>query len=612
MQDNNDIDWLDIVLLDNARNIVADVNKWNEFLKAFIYDTSDNMEIARGIILKYSMTIQEKTVYKKIDAISVLENFVGEKNFDNLLKIVKLIKKNSWEKGTWNNENTYTDDFKEICNTTFKILCKNAGMYGDIFSGVYVLNLFHSTNFNNDSEIKLIWRSGLHDNNTEDYPRKYKKFFSSPNSYCKYFEEKLQISFEQLKTSEKKKDTVLWNLFEAYSYAVEDLGSKRKTKNKILQLFDKPYLCLFGEQFIFDNAGDFDVADEYKGMIFFKTILFQNLNEDHKQRAVKLYDSLGFAWIIMQATVMSVLCCLNQIFNSKTLLREKENLISKIQDDIDKCLQSMPITEKSSSDKVEKIVVTEENVCGVILDRMNWLEFRALREIIKNTFIVFPQFYDTYEQVTLYSQTDFNETIGVSNWTDFKEKYNYHLKVFFPDTDVDELKKYWNIAIKLLSDSTFNIAESKNSAQSEKIDTRRTKAVFSIMFLIANSLNYNVEMSGKNTKFYNGVKNLNSKLAESGTQTLYNALRKMETHYNSEQSPHFKIIFFLQFIWWLLEQEFSFKIPEETMNLIRKFIVRFLDECEIIMRINDFDKSVEGAMSLKKWAENLSSTLGAK
>lgn len=614
MENNNAIDLVDRVLLDKARKIATDLNEWNEFLKAFIRAASDKEDTARGIILKYSMTIPEKTGNKKMDALSIPENFVGEKNLNNLLKIVKLIKKNSWEKGTWNNENIYADDFKEICKTTFKIPCKNSGMYGNIFSGVYVLHLLHSADFSDKSEIELMWRSDLYDDDKggNDYRRKYKKFFSPPSSYLKQFEEKLQISLKQFNLSEEKKDTILWSLFETYYYAFKNLGSKKKAKNKILQLFDTPYLCLFGEQFIFDNTGDFDIADEYKGMIFFKTVLFQNLDENCRRRAVKLYDSLEFSSVVVQLAILGAFYRLNQIFGSDKLLIEKENLISQIQNDIDKCLQSMPVAEKSSSDKVEKISVTEENVCEIILDRINWLEFKALREIIKNTFIVFPKFYNTYEQVTLYSQTDFNEVVGVSNWTEFKEKYHYHLKVFFPDTNIDALKKYWNIAIKLLSDSTFNISKQKDSTQSERIDTMRTKFVFSTMFLIANSLNYDVKMRGKNTKFYRGLKNPNSEPVESGGQTLYDVLRKMETQYNSEQSPHFKVILFLQFLWWLFEQNFSFKVKEKMIVSIGEFIFKFLDECEIIMRVNDFDNSTESAMSLKKWADELASNLLSK
>jgi len=196
-----------------------------------------------------------------------------------------------------------------------------------------------------------------------------------------------------------------------------------------------------------------------------------------------------------------------------------------------------------------------------------------------------------------------------------------YLKEFFPEVyDVDKLEKYWNIAVNLICSSPFEFKDNlpiKSSSKSSSKDIDfickiQTKIFFAVMFFVINSKNYEIKKFGKNTKLYEKFvgdrKNLQKNLQENKQEnppTLYNVLRAIRIHYRPENRRHFYLTLFIQFIWWSLEQFYSFTVPDEILKLVRKFISEILNRCEIIMRVNDLDGSIEEAENLKNYLNSI-------
>ena len=195
---------------------------------------------------------------------------------------------------------------------------------------------------------------------------------------------------------------------------------------------------------------------------------------------------------------------------------------------------------------------------------------------------------------------------------DFKEKYNFYLKEFFPEvSDVGKLREYWDVTVNLICSSPFDITDnlpikiSSKSLNQDKVSICkiRTKIFFAVMFFVINSQNYEVKKIGKNTKLYERVIGIRQD-SPKNANSLYNVLRKISTHYLPKNRRHFYLTLFVQYAWWSLEQFYSFTMPNEILKLVRKFISEILNRCEIIMRVNDLNGSIEEADKLKNYLNN--------
>ena len=546
---------------------------------------------------------------------SLEEGAVG--NIKNFKKIIELIRKNSWEKNFSVNEYICSDDFKTICRTPIYIPSRSNLILG-LLSGEYILNLLAKANGN---EIKLEWRTGLKDNKIESYHRKLIKFFSSKSSNYYKFENRLQISLENLVVKKEKQGTLLWNIFEWYDYSIYDLNGNVDSKNKVFELFDIPYLLNFGGGSVSNKKYTLEIPEFFNGTVLFKTMMFQNIKEPSKLQILKLYDYLSETVATFVMLTVLILISTDNLMQSGKRGIDKKILLYEFQNELKKQIENLPTIDERLSNSVEKIQATEDNIFDLIFCRMNWREFKNLRDIFENIFLVTPKCYKNHDQVSLYREIDSTAELGVKSWYDFKEKYNLYLKEFFPEvSDLDKLEKYWNVAINLLCSSPFEITDKfpikisfkSLSKDRDLICKIKTKIFFAVMFFVINSRNYEIKKIGKNTKLYEkvigGRKNLQKNPQDNKKEnppTLYNVLRTIRTHYRPANRRHFYLTLFIQFTWWSLEQFYSFTVPDEILKLVRKFILEILNRCEIIMRVNDLSCSIKEAENLKNYLNSV-------
>ena len=268
-----------------SRVLGVDIKKFEDYLVNYIREKPKYGDKILSLTIKHT----EKSGIKEIDYIlnALEEGAAG--NIKNFKEIIELICKNSWEKKIPVNEYIYSDDFKKICRIPIYIPSRSNLILG-LLSGEYILNLLAKADGN---EIKLEWRTGLKDNKIESYHRKLIKFFSSKSSDCYKFENKLQISLENLVVKKEKQGTLLWNIFEWYGYSIYDLNGNVDSKNKVFELFDIPYLLNFGGGSVSGAENTLEMADFFNGVVLFKTMMFQNIKEHSKLQILKLYDYLS-------------------------------------------------------------------------------------------------------------------------------------------------------------------------------------------------------------------------------------------------------------------------------------------------------------------------------
>ena len=195
-----------------------------------------------------------------------------------------------------------------------------------MLSGEYILNLLAKANGN---EIKLEWRTGLKDNKIESYHRKLIKFFSSKSSNYYKFENRLQISLENLVVKKEKQGTLLWNIFEWYGYSIYDLNGNVDSKNKVFELFDIPYLLNFGGGSVSGAENTLEMADFFNGVVLFKTMMFQNIKEHSKLQILKLYDYLSEIVAYLAMLVLLIFSFTDNLpikISSKSLNQDKVSI----------------------------------------------------------------------------------------------------------------------------------------------------------------------------------------------------------------------------------------------------------------------------------------------
>ena len=382
------------------------------------------------------------------------------------------------------------------------------------------------------------------------------------------------------------------------------------SKNKVFELFDIPYLLNFGGGSVSGAENTLEMADFFNGVVLFKTMMFQNIKEHSKLQILKLYDYLSEIVAYLAMLVLLIFSFTDKVVDKCEI--EKKKIFFEFQNELKNLIENLPPIDEKLSNSVEKIQATEDNIFDLIFCRMNWREFKNLRDIFENIFLVTPKYYESHSPVALYREIDLNAKLEVKTWDDFKEKYNFYLKEFFPEvSDVGKLREYWDVTVNLICSSPFDITDnlpikiSSKSLNQDKVSICkiRTKIFFAVMFFVINSQNYEVKKIGKNTKLYErviGIRQGSPKNANS----LYNVLRKISTHYLPKNRRHFYLTLFVQYAWWSLEQFYSFTMPNEILKLVRKFISEILNRCEIIMRVNDLNGSIEEADKLTNYLNN--------
>ena len=210
------------------------------------------------------------------------------------------------------------------------------------------------------------------------------KFFSSKSSDCYKFENKLQISLENLVVKKEKQGTLLWNIFEWYGYSIYDLNGNVDSKNKVFELFDIPYLLNFGGGSVSGAENTLEMADFFNGVVLFKTMMFQNIKEHSKLQILKLYDYLSEIVAYLAMLVLLIFSFTDKFVDKREI--EKKKIFFEFQNELKNLIENLPPIDEKLSNSVEKIQATEDNIFDLIFCRMNWREFKNLRDIFENKF----------------------------------------------------------------------------------------------------------------------------------------------------------------------------------------------------------------------------------
>lgn len=528
-------------------------------------------------------------------------------------EVIKWIRKNEWEKKVWDNRNIYTSDFKNIC----KLIIPFPFNFTGFISGEYILNLVLAQNSDHKNVVDLKW----HCEGTKDSisHKKGVKFFDADNSYLHQFEKKLHVSFENF-DSKNKKSAILHNLCEYYAYSTEEFNVSLGATTNLLKIFEKPYnflMCKVDK----NNTIPFEFIDDFKGLILFETMLFQSLNTEQQNEMIAFYGNIKSVVNALLIFVSDVVVNLKNIADWHNInSREKLAHMHKQEKFLGQKIKELSKYTKYNNDVKKdaiEIQLTEENMFKIILYRLTRCNFLAINKTIENTFSLISKVHKKHGKIFSYKKLKNNEKIEVDNWQDFKQKYESCLTELFPEIKkLDELQAHWQTAITVifniflkLSGSEFFVYEKNFSNFSKKYsaDIRKVNAkdLFSLMCFLHQWGYTPVEMSGKNTKFYNAVMTEFKKPSRKKIFTLDDVLRKLKTHFCSPQRPYFYEVLLLQIIWWQFEQTNSFLLSPKIQKLIREFISITFENCVYILNCGDFNESFTKFQEMFDWYRKL-------
>ena len=619
-----------------------DPNKWKDFFVNFLRGRTEHHRIGLLCAAYYMVNgTYISTLDESAEDRRTSEN-LADNNMENMQKIIELIWKNSWEKENWNLDNFGSDDWykKIIYHEDFKKICQTPiflpPFYCGILSGEYLLNLLHSDVTDNQKILKLAlkdWHVSPQDSNFY----KSRRFFEdniAHHSYIKQFKDNLTPRFCKFeKVRKRMKNDILWDLFEWYGYIEYDLYENTNLANIFEKVFSNPYVS--GGAFNFYRTEKIELPKSYQAMIFFKTMLLQNINfqtQSMINEAVRIVVKLklcteafigAFQNDIFQITSAEI------IHKENNDLKKLDEVVVNYQNWIKEKISEIPQLTETIQDAVDEKSAESEELYKFVLLKIICREIQALRATYENAFILSPKIFDKNNQVRLYCEIDPNERILVDDWETFREKYSFQLKKFFPEvTDDEEMKKYWSCAVNVLAFCFparlgLNFDDSKsNSSQKVKtipksitwkwlkahgvdIGQIKTSEIFSMMYFIISFGKQSVIIKGKGTVFYNRIADEKSNVKVGRRKTLFEALRQIHKHYVAETKPEYNEAFAFQIIWWLAEQENSFTYTKGTIDICRKFVLAVLTAIEDIFKFDNLDFCLKELKTLSHWADSV-------
>lgn len=266
--------------------------------------------------------------------------------------------------------------------------------------------------------------------------------------------------------------------------------------------------------------------------------------------------------------------------------------------------------------------VNSEELYKFVLLKIILREIQSAKSTYKNTFVLSSKIFEKYNQVRLYCENNYSEKIDVDNWEDFKEKYSFNLKTFFQEiSEPEEMEKYWLCAVTVLAicfparlglivnKKKFNIPKviSVQWLKEHGVDISKIYAweIFSLMCISISAKEQPVEMQGKNTVFYKKLSEQVNNIDKSRKKFLFDALRQISKHYLSKNKPDFNEVFAFQVIWWLSEQNSSFTLTKETIDVCRKFLMSAFTAIENILRFNDLEFCLNNLKNLRSWLNSV-------
>ena len=559
---------------------------------------------------------------------------LADSNMENMQKIIELIWKNSWEKGNWNLDNfgsddwykkvIYHEDFKEICKTPIYLPC----FYRGILSGEYLLYLLHSDITDDKKFLKFEWANRIVELK-ENHDNKIRRFFRDKqnNSYKRQFEEILSMSFSKFdEENRSKKNSLLLDLFEWYGYIEYDLYEFAGLPNLLKNVFENPYIS--GGIFNLYRTGKIKLTKSGQGITLLKTLLFQNTNFNTQ---VKFGEISDIIFKLRSATEIFISISqqhLIHIMKSEIMqfhhgIEKCDKIVSDYQDWIKEKISDIPnLTDSTSSEIKDNL----EELYKFVLLKIILREIQSAKSTYENTFILSSKIFEKYPQVRLYCENNSNEKIDVDNWEDFKEKYSFNLKTFFPEIiEPKKMKEYWLCAVAVLAicfparlglvvnKKNFNIPKviSIKWLKEHGVEIGNIFAweIFSLMCIAISAEEYPVEMKGKDTVFYKKLSEQDDNISESRKRFLFDALRQISKHYLAKNSPDFNEVFAFQVIWWLTEQNSGFTLAKETINTCREFLLSVFTAIENILKFDDLEFCLNNLKNLRSWLNSVNNEM---
>jgi len=442
----------------------------------------------------------------------------------NVRKIIQMIKKNHWEKGEWDHQSIYSNDFKEICRTPIYI----PFIYTQLLSGEYILHLLHPAaiilQHHVEQPIQYVKEEDSHYRNRcaqRNYARKHEIFFDDKKNkakpYVKNFEKCFQVSFEGIFPEKynndivqrERKHTVAWQMFDEYAYCDYDLNADCLEKFDMFNVFTGTDELYLNYTEMANAKNDMVLPQSYTSMLLFKTILFQHLRHDSARRDLSLF-SLEIE--IIHSKIETVI----QNFRGYlAYLRARRKLeppdydtrmkqaVSHFYAWADRKIESLYATVRDASPALIKL--DANNMYRTIFWKLLISESLAIINTIKGTLRVEARSYNEIEKLHQYICAHPNEPMNVDCWRDFYKQFQTQLEEFFPDRIGRILEKDWWLAIKVCLFSSPQELKLRHSLSIPKkvsaswlkqngIDIGKitTAAIFSTMQVVIHSAGWKV------------------------------------------------------------------------------------------------------------------------
>ncbi len=454
-------------------------------------------------------------------------------NEANIRRVIDLVRKNKWEQEEWNEDNIYTEDFKEICRTPIYI----PFISPELLSGEYVVFLLHPDlpetannisgtcagkeklnciGFKHTTDLSISEEDFGY--NKADDKKRRTRFFGDNNPkgkpIIKQFEEKLSVSFDEIfpdykgnRNVKDRKRTIGWQLFEEYAYAGYDINLASGETEDLLDLLDDNYVA---NNLFSSYSKEMNLQKRYAGCLLFKTVMFQHLHKSKAQCEMSYFaTSLGTLQMLVlefQHAVRRHMAKLSEwrkgvyprpdtwfVNCQKSFLKWCGQLLVDIPTSA-----NSPIGEKDA----KRITLNEEGIYETVLWRLLIAESKATLNTIRSVFYVPEQSFSEIEKLNQYKQMAPNSPIAVSDWKSFQQKYCRQLEEFFPDKSERNLKNCWLLAIKAIlycmpyayvaDNIPTTVTEEWLQSENVKIDTMQCRLVFAVMHIIFYSSSWEV------------------------------------------------------------------------------------------------------------------------
>ena len=569
-------------------------------------------------------------------------------NEKNLRRVIEIIHRNRWELSRSDLMiNIFSSDFKELCSTAIYLpFCCPTPL-----SGEYVLNLLHPHQISYYHKYNVYSMRDKKGQQQTRYNNLYMRLYSS---YIKDFDSYLDINMKKffnesaVTYGKKRKGTIGEKILNEYDYASYELsffykfhkfpkgihlhrkenaspknGLARKIhKTNLLKMLNEHYASPFAMYF---QEGRFETQNNYRGMLFFKTILIQNVEKDQQYKLFSAINSMkkAFKNILKISNITKkyfecIVTVKRQASNSNDM-RIYDNILSEYTKWIKKKLNDFQNNSNQFIKENKKdIHITEENLYEVVFWKIFLKErIGIIKSIVHASQI--PQIsHGGLEEVMRYMALHPKENINVRNWEEFKEKYGEDMNDFFPNLSEKTIENTWLASIYIFLcffPTRFSVSMRKKDLpkklthdwiKKHEIDIRfvTSREIFSMMYLLMDSGNWFVRVTGTDTKYYKELRE-NAEKVSRYDKSLQNILKNIRTHFTTKKPLMQDSVLMLQTILWMTEEDAGFFMKDDAIKFFREANTFLMDIYKTrIVGKGEINQCVQNAEALTAWIDS--------